>query len=203
MHDLPIFIVLPSRALVRKHPGLWRSKHFTTAPPPCGKNPRTTQTGSEERCWRIFDAFKATLEDYVLTRSALHSEPLGCTDRAAVAQLVARRSHNPKVVSSILTCRIFANQSSKKMARVNHSCIAQMPPAIGIDVQAFCTTDWPPHVKYMKYELCNRRLLNLNDESACSVAVSYKPPMLVTRVRLPACAFFSAWRAGCNLQFVK
>ena len=24
---------------------------------------------------------------------------------------------------------------------------------------------------------------------ACSVAVSYKPPMLVTRVRLPACAF--------------
>ena len=25
--------------------------------------------------------------------------------RAAVAQLVARRSHNPKVVSSILTCR--------------------------------------------------------------------------------------------------
>ena len=28
------------------------------------------------------------------------------------------------------------------------------------------------------------------DMSACSVAVSYKPPMLVTRVRLPACAFF-------------
>ena len=26
---------------------------------------------------------------------------------AAVAQLAARRSHNPKVVSSILTCRIF------------------------------------------------------------------------------------------------
>ena len=25
-------------------------------------------------------------------------------------------------------------------------------------------------------------------QSACSVAVSYKPPMLVTRVRLPACA---------------
>ena len=24
---------------------------------------------------------------------------------------------------------------------------------------------------------------------ACSVAASYKPPMLVTRVRLPACAF--------------
>ena len=28
-------------------------------------------------------------------------------------------------------------------------------------------------------------------QSACSVAVSYKPPMLVTRVRLPACAFAS------------
>ena len=26
----------------------------------------------------------------------------------AIAQLAARRSHNPKVVSSILTCRIFA-----------------------------------------------------------------------------------------------
>ena len=26
------------------------------------------------------------------------------------------------------------------------------------------------------------------DQSACSVAASYKPPMLVTRVRLPACA---------------
>ena len=26
---------------------------------------------------------------------------------AAVAQLAARRSHNPKVVNSILTCRIF------------------------------------------------------------------------------------------------
>ena len=28
-----------------------------------------------------------------------------------------------------------------------------------------------------------------NHRSACSVAASYKPPMLVTRVRLPACAF--------------
>ena len=26
--------------------------------------------------------------------------------------------------------------------------------------------------------------------STCSVAASYKPPMLVTRVRLPACAVF-------------
>ena len=31
-------------------------------------------------------------------------------------------------------------------------------------------------------------LLGLLDHGACSVAVSYKPPMLVTRVRLPACA---------------
>ena len=28
--------------------------------------------------------------------------------------------------------------------------------------------------------------------SACSVAASYKPPMLVTRVRLPACAMLVA-----------
>ena len=32
---------------------------------------------------------------------------ISCAIMAAVAQLVARRSHNPKVVSSILTCRIF------------------------------------------------------------------------------------------------
>ena len=31
--------------------------------------------------------------------------------------------------------------------------------------------------------------------SACSVAVSYKPPMLVNWVRLPACAYFFA---GCS-----
>ena len=31
--------------------------------------------------------------------------------QAAVAQLVARRSHNPKVVSSILTCRIYFHTS--------------------------------------------------------------------------------------------
>ena len=30
-------------------------------------------------------------------------------------------------------------------------------------------------------------------QSACSVAVSYKPPMLVTRARLPACA-----TSGCD-----
>ena len=29
------------------------------------------------------------------------------------------------------------------------------------------------------------------DMSTCSVAASYKPPMLVTRVRLPACAVLS------------
>ena len=32
---------------------------------------------------------------------------------------------------------------------------------------------------------------------ACSVAVSYKPPMLVTRVRLPACAFSSGRDTLC------
>ena len=32
---------------------------------------------------------------------------------------------------------------------------------------------------------------------ACSVAVSYKPPMLVTRARLPACAFVRLPKGGC------
>ena len=35
----------------------------------------------------------------------------------------------------------------------------------------------------MKVDFCD-----LIGMSACSVAASYKPPMLVTRVRLPACA---------------
>ena len=43
-------------------------------------------------------------------KSAINVGRLRCTNRAAVAQLVARRSHNPKVVSSILTCRIFSMQ---------------------------------------------------------------------------------------------
>ena len=34
-----------------------------------------------------------------------------------------------------------------------------------------------------------RRAASSCHTGACSVAVSYKPPMLVTRVRLPACAF--------------
>lgn len=33
-----------------------------------------------------------------------------------------------------------------------------------------------------------------NNQGACSVAASYKPPMLVTRVRLPACAYFPCVR---------
>ena len=36
---------------------------------------------------------------------------------------------------------------------------------------------------------------NYHQQGACSVAVSYKPPMLVTRARLPACAF---WRGSCE-----
>ena len=31
-----------------------------------------------------------------------------------------------------------------------------------------------------------------SEHGACSVAASYKPPMLVTRVRLPACALLTA-----------
>ena len=40
-----------------------------------------------------------------------------------------------------------------------------------------------------------KRIGTLRSTSACSVAVSYKPPMLVTRARLPACAYFFA---GCG-----
>ena len=35
---------------------------------------------------------------------------------------------------------------------------------------------------------------NQTNQGACSVAASYKPPMLVTRVRLPACAYFPCVR---------
>ena len=47
--------------------------------------------------------------------------------RAAVAQLVARRSHNPKVVSSILTCRIFGgNTLPQAMATLYRSNLATL-----------------------------------------------------------------------------
>ena len=39
----------------------------------------------------------------------------------------------------------------------------------------------------------------LGNTGACSVAVSYEPPMLVTRVQLPACACFFV-RRGRILQ---
>ena len=61
---------------------------------------------------------------------------LGCTScvililtRAAVAQLAARRSHNPKVVSSILTCRswgtgVDANSDWQQQAlAINGRCL--------------------------------------------------------------------------------
>ena len=40
---------------------------------------------------------------------------LSLHDRAAVAQLAARRSHNPKVVSSILTRSIFTKRVTRTM----------------------------------------------------------------------------------------
>ena len=41
---------------------------------------------------------------------------------ASLAQLVARRSHNPKVVSSILTCRILNSTLAQTPALVGHRC---------------------------------------------------------------------------------
>ena len=87
-----------------------------------------------------------------------------CLSEAVIAQLVARRSHNPKVVSSILTHRIF---SSIHLLDLALSSI-------------FTFHFW------------------LEIMSAHSVAASYKPPMLVTRVRLPACAFV---RVGKSFRF--
>ena len=43
-------------------------------------------------------------------------------------------------------------------------------------------------------------LLTNSSSSACSLAVSYKPPILVTRVQLPACAF--CHRLGISLLFL-
>ena len=41
-----------------------------------------------------------------------------------------------------------------------------------------------------------------NHQGACSVAASYKPPMLVTRVRLPACAYFPCACCSCGVVLV-
>ena len=46
-------------------------------------------------------------KDKHVARSATKSDARNEPSEAVIAQLVARRSHNPKVVSSILTHRIF------------------------------------------------------------------------------------------------
>ena len=44
---------------------------------------------------------------------------------AAVAQLAARRSHNPKVGSSILSCRTCVNQGSRVCIRLCQLCVGR------------------------------------------------------------------------------
>ena len=44
---------------------------------------------------------------------------------------------------------------------------------------------------------------NCSTNGACSVAASYKPPMLVTRVRLPACAECAGWPEGSRPPWIQ
>ena len=93
--------------------------------------------------------------------------------QAVIAQLVARRSHNPKVVSSILTHR--------------------MTTLVCMDGQLTCHA-WVTCADYDAHELSEYRVrFDVAAMSAHSVAASYKPPMLVTRARLPVCAFVTAF----------
>ena len=62
-----------------------------------------------------------------LRKSVRHGFQQRLASRAAVAQLVARRSHNPKVVSSILTCRIFREHAlPQTMASLPRSNLATL-----------------------------------------------------------------------------
>ena len=63
----------------------------------------------------------------ILRKSVRHGFQPRLASRAAVAQLVARRSHNPKVVSSILTCRIFREDAPPQaMASLHRSNLANL-----------------------------------------------------------------------------
>jgi hypothetical protein len=55
------------------------------------------------------------------------------------------------------------------------------------------------------FTMCVTRFLRGVYKSVCSVAATYKPPMLVPRVRLPAGAFhlISPWTAARNTVFCK
>jgi hypothetical protein len=59
---------------------------------------------------------------------------LGQVSIAAVAQLAARRSHNPKVASSILTCRIFLRP------HINSFRCDMHPPTTGCTIFASTRT---------------------------------------------------------------
>ena len=70
-----------------------------------------TQQQTEVKEWRT--------EDYILGGTTLGPAlEISCEDSqltgAAIAQLAARRSHNPKVVSSILTRRIFRKNPNSR-----------------------------------------------------------------------------------------
>ena len=69
-----------------------------------------------KQCIRCFGVWKKQL----LHHRRVQNVQQQLSAWAAIAQLAARRSHNPKVVSSILTRRIFKN-SAARLAHIFHN----------------------------------------------------------------------------------
>ena len=70
---------------------------------------------------------------------------------AAVAQLAARRSHNPKVVSSILTRRIFGEGGLRKQSKHPNLDVRPLSPPTAPDLLAFPHTQANARRRYLSH----------------------------------------------------
>ena len=84
---------------------------------------------------------------------------MGFAFKAAIAQLAARRSHNPKVVSSILTGRISTNRQYVAFVATNEKYFAFVAAATGVQ---FPVAEFQGH----KYCCVQAPVLKLQRESA-------------------------------------
>ena len=83
-----------------------------------------------------------------------------------------------------------AASGAESVLRCRSPC--SVPSPIGSTAVGSSGSKANNHVIVVGYALSARSIAS----SACSVAVSYKPPMLVARARLPACALHSPRLCG-------
>ena len=80
------------------------------------------------------------------------------------------------------------------------SCMSSLGSPAGVREPTPVHCHPPPDTRIHNTEHCKPRLLSFQSIiGARSVVASYKPPMLVTRVRLPACAFIDVLESFMTL----